>query len=546
MKKLIILYIGVITMGLVMTSCKNKHPEVPENAKEMNSQPKIFPDYTDVVVPSNIAPLNFKVRDRCDEVVARLTDGAGNQETYGDGIKVQIPEDEWQSKMSASKGKDIKVEVFAKDAGSWRAFKAFTISVAEEEIDPYISYRLINPSYVAYEELRICERNLTNFDEREIYNNMLISTEAEGQCINCHSYQNYKTDNMQFHMRQAHGGTMLVYKGNAKKINLKTEQTISAGVYPSWHPTLPLIAYSTNNTGQSFHTKDRAKIEVQDAASDLILYDIEQNAVSIIANDSTEFEVFPWWAPDGKTLYYCSAHFEFNDTAKVGESKSVDVYGSGGKLDPKTQRHQSQIIDKYKEIRYNIYRKAFDPKSKTFGERELVYNAADSSKSATIPRISPDGRYLLYGLGNFGCFHIWHPDADLYLTDLQTMESRPLDEVNSLEAESYHSWSSNGRWILFATRRDDGNYSRLYIAYFDKNGKAHKPFELPQEDPDYYRYQLKSYNVPEFMVEPVKISAHEFLDVAMGEAENVTFKETKGQPKVEGTTGASPKAKDSK
>ena len=126
------------------------------------------------------------------------------------------------------------------------------------------------------------------------------------------------------------------------------------------------------------------------------------------------------------------------------------------------------------------------------------------------------------------------------------MESRPLDEVNSLEAESYHSWSSNGRWILFATRRDDGNYSRLYIAYFDKNGKAYKPFELPQEDPDYYRYQLKSYNVPEFMVEPVKISAHEFLDVAMGEAENVNFKETKGQPKVEGTTGASPKSKDSK
>ena len=81
-------------MGLVMTSCKNKHPEVPENAKEMNSQPKIFPDYTDVVVPSNIAPLNFKVLDRCDEVVARLTDGDGNQETYGDGIKVQIPEDE--------------------------------------------------------------------------------------------------------------------------------------------------------------------------------------------------------------------------------------------------------------------------------------------------------------------------------------------------------------------------------------------------------------------------------------------------------------------
>ena len=145
-------------------------------------------------------------------------------------------------------------------------------------------------------------------------------------------------------------------------------------------------------------------------------------------------------------------------------------------------------------------------------------------KSATIPRISPDGRYLLYGLGGWGCFHIWHPDADLYITDLQTGEMRALEAANSTEAESYHSWSSNGRWILFASRRDDGNYSRLYISYFDKEGNVHKAFELPQEDPDFYYFMMKSYNVPEFMVEPVKISPQDFVKVAKTEAESVNFK----------------------
>ena len=77
---------------------------------------------------------------------------------------------------------------------------------------------------------------------------------------------------------------------------------------------------------------------------------------------------------------------------------------------------------------------------------------------------------------------------------------------------------------MFATRRDDGNYSRLYISYFDKNGKAHKPFEVPQKDPDFYKYFLKSYNVPEFMVEPVSISPQEFFEKAMGEVQDAKMK----------------------
>ena len=70
---------------------------------------------------------------------------------------------------------------------------------------------------------------------------------------------------------------MLVMNNVPQKSDLKTDSTISAGVYPAWHPTLPLIAYSTNHTGQSFHTRSKAKIEVQDSESDIILYDIEKN-----------------------------------------------------------------------------------------------------------------------------------------------------------------------------------------------------------------------------------------------------------------------------
>lgn len=62
---------------------------------------------------------------------------------------------------------------------------------------------------------------------------------------------------------------------------------------------------------------------------------------------------------------------------------------------------------------------------------------------------------------------------------------------------------------MCASRRVDGNFSRVYISYFN-NGKPEKAFLLPQEDPEQNTLRLKSYNRPEFMVEPVGISVDEF------------------------------------
>ena len=497
MKRLIIYTLSVAALALM--GCSS--PKAPKDYAKQNTQPKIYPDYTEITVPSNIAPTNFMVLENGTEAVAKFT-YPGGEETFGKGMKIQVPEKTWHKMLEASKGKDIKVEVFVKEGSGWKGYQAFNISVAEEEIDPYISYRLIYPSYIAYEELSINQRNLTNFEEKDIYNNMIISSEDNGQCINCHSYQNYHTENMQFHMRQGHGGTMIVEGNKLTKVDLKSDSTISSGVYPSWHPTQKLIAYSTNSTGQSFHTMSKAKIEVQDSRSDLILYDVEKNEVTNISNLPDEFEVFPWWAPSGDMLYFCSAHFIFSDT---------------------TGTKDAELIRRYKEVKYNIYRKPFDQKSHQFGPTELVYRADSLGGSATLPRISPDGRYLLFAQGEFGCFHVWHPDADLYIQDLQTGESRKLENVNSNQSESYHSWSSNGRWIIFCSRRDDGNYTRLYIAYFDKQGKAHKAFALPQEDPGFYTYFMKSYNIPEFMVEPVKHTPQEFASAAKKDAIRAKF-----------------------
>ena len=491
----------ILFLAIALLASCGHHPSVPSASKEAKCLPAIFPDYCDVTVPCNIAPLNFMLpADEFKECVARLTTPDGQQQTYGNGVKVQIPEEEWHAMLEASKGKSIKIEVWGKKGDEWLAFNPFEIHIAKEPIDEYVSYRLIEPSYVAWSFMEIAQRNLTSFEESQIFNNEITSNDRrKGQCINCHSYQNYRTDNMLFHVRLSNAGTVIVNDGKVSRVNLKRDYTISSGVYPAWHPTAKLVAFSTNLTRQVFHTLNPNKIEVFDEASDMILYDVETDSVSIVSNDSTLLEVYPTWSPDGKYLYYC---------------KSVPL--------PEEMRDKD-IRTFYPKIQYNLYRRSFDLATHGFGDEELVYDAASADKSVTLPRISPDGRYLLFALGQYGCFHSRHRDADIVCipmdqytgTGLTAETSSPVDLtlLNSKDySDSYPSWSSNGHWIMVASRRLDDNYSRVYFAYFN-NGKVEKAFLMPQEDPEMHISLLKSYNRPEFMVEPVKISVKEFSKV---------------------------------
>ena len=487
-----------ILLTMCLLACSG--PQVPSQYKESQAEVPIYPDYQDVTIPENIAPLNFELLIQSDEAVVRLS--AAGEEIVCEGPKIRPDIDDWKALTQKAKGDAISVEVFADIKGQWIRFKPFHIYVSADPLDPWLSYRLISPSYVSYEELTLNQRCLENFDEEAFVDNMLCSTESGGQCVNCHSYQQWNPDRMQFHARQTHGGTLIAYDGKIEKVDMRHDSLLSAGVYPAWHPTEKLIAYSTNMTMQAFHTAAPEKIEVLDSESDLILYDVDKHEVTTIEKQPNELEIFPTWSPDGKWLYFCSAHF-------VYQSDSVD---------------RSEITMRANEVKYNIYRKSFNLKTRQFGEREMVFCADTLGKSATFPRLSPDGRWLLFTLGEWGCFHIWHHDADLWMKDLKTGEVRAMDEMNSDDTESYHSWSSNGRWVVFSSRRYDGVFTRPFIAHINAQGQGSKPFELPAKDPDLHRQFLKSYNVPEFMKGPVKLSPQEVASKLKDDGKPITYK----------------------
>lgn len=476
MKKTFFLIIGVL-----LASCS---ADVPAEFVQTDTKPSLEPDYTDLTIPANIAPLNFCINGSGEEFVTRITSG-GKQAVFK-GRTVGIPRKKWRE-LTAAAG-TMEIEVFTREGKDWKRYRPFSMEIAED-IDPYISYRLIPPSYISFERLSLNQRNLTSFNEKLIYSNNLVQKDDDqGQCINCHNYRNYRTDNMQFHARQYKAGTVLVYNGELKKINLKTDSTLSAGVYPAWHPTHDYIAYSNNVTKQGFYVSGNDRIEGLDLFSDLILYNVPENEVSIIENDSNRFECFPTWSPDGRTLYYISAEYEaeYSDT------------------------REEYLMIHHDSLQYDLWSKDFDPDTRTWKPAVRLIDAAAMNRSISIPRVSPDGRYMMVVIGQHGVLPLYNSDSDLYLINLSTMEMRDIDEINSDKADSYHSWSSNGKWVIFSSKRQDGDFTRLYITHFNEDATFSKPFVLPQRNPGFNTEFMKAYNVPEFMIEPVSIRPRQF------------------------------------
>lgn len=471
-----ILYTPIFLLLMMLSACS----ETVNNAKQEKALPHIYPDYISVTIPVNIAPLCFNMADEEAECIdAVITDSHGNSLHSQGEESVDFDIDDWHALLNQNRGDSLNVTVSAKYADGWHTYSAFPIYVSPDSIDYGICYRLIEPGYEVWSKMGIYERDLSSFEERALIEN----TQFEG-CVNCHSFNRGNPANMSLHIRGAHGATLIRHNDSPiTAYDTKTEQTLGMCVYPYWHPSGRYIAYSTNNTNQLFHNAGHNRVEVFDTASDLQVYDVEKNELllSPLLKQDSIYETYPVFSADGRSLYFCSA-------AAIPEN--------------------SLQLD---SIRYNLCRIDFNPATGCFGNQiETIIDAVAMKKSVSFPRPSYDGKFLCYTLSDYGQFSIWHHEADLYMLNLTTGESSPLTKANSNDTESFHNWSTNSRWLVFSSRRDDGLFTRPYFCHVDSKGNVSKAFMLPQRNPRaFYRNRFLSFNVPDFIICPTHFDGND-------------------------------------
>ncbi len=455
--RFIILFLYVVLLT-VLVACT----PTPENVEQVSSKPAIYPDYTDVTIPVNIAPLNFLVRGDVDAVEAVAVCGDEALKVNSGDNSVCFDLGDWKDFMTQCEGKDVVVSVTVREAGKWKKHKDFKWTVVNDSIDPYLTYRLIEPDYEVWNHLTIQERCVENFDTRAICHYDLV----DNRCMNCHTYSSQSPEKSMMYVRGEGGGAILNEGGSLSKLGIKTDDMVSGSVYFGFSPSGRYITFSTNIIIPAFHGDAKKRMEVFDSKSDVYVADLETKTIisSPLLTDSTWLETFPTFSADGKHIYYCTADGSPLQTADL------------------------------RSVKYKLCSIDFDEKTGSIG---TTVDTLEIKGSVCHPRVSPDGKYILYTVADYGTFPIWHPEADLQMLNLKTGEIDSLAIVNSNCSDTYHSWSSNSRWFVFASKRDDGLFGKPYFCYIDKEGRAHKPFALPQESPCYYDETMKSFNAPE-------------------------------------------------
>ena len=198
------------------------------------------------------------------------------------------------------------------------------------------------------------------------------------------------------------------------------------------------------------------------------------------ADDPDYVQSNPTWSPDGNTLFYARS--------KAHHLKNVEDLT--GAIIPREAA--AEFLENNKKFKYDIYKVPFN--NGEGGEPMPLKGASNNGMSNYFPKVTPDGKWVVFTQAE--SFMLLQPESRLYIVPAEGGEAR-LMNANTASMNSWHSFSPNGRWMVFSSKAR-GPYTQLWLTHLDENGNDTPPVLL-----EHLMTEERAANIPEFLnIEP--------------------------------------------
>jgi len=227
----------------------------------------------------------------------------------------------------------------------------------------------------------------------------------------------------------------------------------------------------------------------------LAVYDRQTNVLKELpgANDPDYVHSNATWTADGQHIIFCRA------SALPADTSVYDVT-------VKDEEIIDQFVERKREFKYDLYIIPFN--NGKGGVAKPIAGASNNGKSNYFPAVSPDGKWLVFCQAEN--FMLLMPDSRLYIVPVSGGEAREL-KSNFNSMNSWHSWSPNSRWIVYASK-GLSPFTDMFLTHIDENGNASIPVLV-----DKARTSYRVINYPEFVnrnPDKTFVMNYDFVEVA--------------------------------
>ncbi len=226
----------------------------------------------------------------------------------------------------------------------------------------------------------------------------------------------------------------------------------------------------------------------------LVVYDTQTGSFKALpgADDPEYVQSNPTWSPDGKSIVFARTKAYKKDV--VANATSVLL----------SEKDVPEFVNDKEPFKFDLYRVPFN--EGRGGKAEPIEGASHNGKSNYFAKFSPDGKWIIFCKAEN--YMLLMPDSELFIIPAAGGEARRL-RANTPRMNSWHSWSSNGRWLVFSSKANTA-YTQLFLTHIDENGESTPPVVLER-----FTGSDRAANIPEFVPLPAEAIAQikeQFLD----------------------------------